>query len=86
VQPCFVLAPVGDLALPTTINTTDSPLCSTDVMDVPVGLCVNARGHDRTRAVASFATALADAVLAGDHERARALAEELQGAPGALAV
>ena len=50
----------------------------------------DARGHERTRAVASLATALAEAVVAGDHERARALAEEVRalhrvaGAPGAI--
>jgi integrase len=38
----------------------------------------DARGPSRTRTVASLATALADAVLVGDHERARALAEELR--------
>jgi hypothetical protein len=43
----------------------------------------DARGSSRTQAVASLATALADAVLAGDHERARTIAEELRalGAP-----
>jgi hypothetical protein len=50
----------------------------------------DARGHERTQAVASLATALADAVLAADQERARVLAEELQGlqrmagGPGAI--
>ena len=46
----------------------------------------DARGPSQTQAVARLATALADAVLAGDHERARALAEELralEAAPGA---
>jgi hypothetical protein len=38
----------------------------------------DARGNERTRAVASLAIALADAVLASDHEPARALAEELR--------
>jgi hypothetical protein len=38
----------------------------------------DARGPSRIQAVASLATALADAVLAGDHDRARALAEELR--------
>jgi len=48
------------------------------------------RESSSTSAVASLATALADAVLAGDHERARALAEELRelagGAPTLRAV
>jgi hypothetical protein len=38
----------------------------------------DARGSLRTQAVASLAIVLAEAVLAGDHERARALAEELR--------
>lgn len=35
--------------------------------------------HDRTRTVAGLATALAAAVLTGDHPRARELAERIQG-------
>src|SRR5678816_2264637 len=38
--------------------------------------CVTRTDIDRRVTVASLATALADAVLASDHERARALAEE----------
>jgi hypothetical protein len=45
VKPCFPTAPTGDLTLPSAIDTTDSPLCSTDVMDVPAGLCVIARAN-----------------------------------------
>ena len=45
VKPCFASAPTGDLTLPAMINTTNDPLCSTDVMDVPAGLCVIARAN-----------------------------------------
>src|SRR5262245_29628780 len=45
VRPCFLSAPAGDLTLPPTVNTTDSPLCSTEVMDVPAHLCVIARAN-----------------------------------------
>ncbi len=43
VRPCFPSAPTGELTLPATLNTMNSPLCSTDVTDVPAGLCVIAR-------------------------------------------
>ena len=45
VRPCFLSAPTGDLTLPLAIDTTNSLLCSTDVMDVPAGLCVIARAN-----------------------------------------
>jgi hypothetical protein len=64
----------------------ESPsVASTVRQDPPVsdgdpGSEQDARGASRTRTVASLATALAEAVLAGDDERARALAEELRAA------
>ena len=45
----------------------------------------DARGHERTQAVASLTTALVEAVLAGDQERTRALAEELRELEALLA-
>ncbi len=48
------------------------------VSDGDPGSEQDARGALRTGTVASLATALAEAVLAGDDERARALAEELR--------
>jgi hypothetical protein len=53
------------------------------VTDGDPGSAPEAGGSSRTQAVPSLATALADAVLAGDHERARALAEELRTLPAA---
>lgn len=44
-KPCFRPAPTGDLTLPAAINTTNDPLCSTDVMDVPASLCVIGRAN-----------------------------------------
>jgi len=52
------------------------------VTDGEPGADQDARGHERTQAVASLATALADAVLAGDQARARVLAEELRELAG----
>lgn len=59
------------------------PAVSTDredrsVTDGDRGSAPDAGGPSRTQAVARLATALADAVLAGDHEQARVLAEELR--------
>ena len=48
------------------------------VSDGDPGSEQDARGASRTRTVASLATALAEAVLAGDHEQARAIAAELR--------
>jgi len=48
------------------------------VTDGEPGCDPDARGHERTQAVANLATVLAEAVLAGDQERARALAEMLR--------
>lgn len=48
------------------------------VSDGDPGSDPDARGASRTRTVASLATALAEAVLTGDHEQVRALAEELR--------
>jgi hypothetical protein len=48
------------------------------VTDGEPGAERDARVASRTQVVASLATALADAVLAGDHERARALAEKIR--------
>jgi hypothetical protein len=45
VRPCFPSAPTQDLTLPAAINTTNDPLCSTEVTDVPAGLCVIARAN-----------------------------------------
>jgi hypothetical protein len=48
------------------------------ISDGDPGSDPDARGPSRTKLVASLATRLADAVVAGDHEQARALAEELR--------
>ena len=40
VTPCFTAEPVGDLTLPSMINTTNDPLCSTAVTNVPSTICV----------------------------------------------
>jgi hypothetical protein len=48
------------------------------VSDGDAGSEQDVRGASRTGTVASLATALAEAVVAGDHERARALAAELR--------
>lgn len=68
------MTPLGLERVPVATSVREDP----PVTDGEPGGEQDARGHERTRAVASLATALADAVLAGDHERARALAEELQ--------
>jgi hypothetical protein len=62
----------------------ESPsVASTIRQDPPVsdgdpGSEQDARGASRTGTVASLATALAEVVMAGDHERARAIAEQLR--------
>jgi len=66
--------PLGLEPVPVAASVREDP----PVTDGDPGGGQDARGHERTRAVASLATALADAVLAGDQERARALAEKLR--------
>ena len=65
---------VGIEAVSAAPKVPEDPL----VTDGEPGSEQDARGHERTQVVASLATALADAVPSGDHERARALAEELR--------
>lgn len=65
------------------VGIESASVASTIRQDLPVtdgtpGSDHDARGSSRTRPVARLATALADAVLAGDREWARALAEELR--------
>jgi len=69
-----VVTPLGLERVPVATSVREDPL----VTDGEPGSELDARGHERTQAVASLATALADAVLSGDHERARALAEEVR--------
>jgi predicted nuclease of predicted toxin-antitoxin system len=69
-----VVTPLGLERVPVATSVREDPL----VTDGDPGSDQDARGHKRTRAVASLATALAEAVLAGDQERARVLAEKLQ--------
>jgi len=69
-----VVTPLGLERVPVATSVREDP----PVTDGEPGAEQDARGHEQTRAVASLATVLADAVLAGDHERARALAEALQ--------
>lgn len=71
-----VVTPMG-LESPSVASTVREDL---RVTDGDPGSEQDARGASRTRIVASLATALAEAVLAGDDERARALAEELRAA------
>jgi len=40
VRPCFPSAPSGDITLQAAIDTTNDPMCSKTVTDVPAGLCV----------------------------------------------
>jgi hypothetical protein len=69
-----VVGVVGIEAVPgTSTIRTDPPVTDGDTTSGQ-----DVHGSSRTRTVASLATALADAVLASDHERARALAEELR--------
>lgn len=70
----------GDIVSGYTRATSAAFLRRTDplVTDGDTTSGQDVHGSSRTRAVASLATALAVAVLASDHERARALAEELR--------
>lgn len=65
---------MGLEAAPATSSVRENPLVS----DGDAGSGVDAAGPSRTQLVASLATRLADAVVAGDQEQARALAEELR--------
>ena len=69
-----VVTPLGLERVLVAPSVREDPLVS----DGDPGFEQDDRGHERTRAVASLATALADAVLAGDQERATALAQELR--------
>jgi len=60
------------------VTATSSVREDPPVSDGDPGSGPDARGLSRTQLVASLATRLAEAVLAGDHERARAIAEELR--------
>jgi hypothetical protein len=70
----------------------ESPsVASTVRQDLPVtdgdpGSGPDAGEPSRTQLVASLATRLAEAVLAGDHEQARAIAAELRGLEACSAV
>ena len=66
------MTPLGLERVPVATSVREDP----PVTDGEPGFDPDARGHERTQAVASLATALAEAVLAGDQEVARALAEE----------
>jgi len=68
------VTPTGLEAAPATSTVCENPL----ITDEDAGFGPDARGPSRTQLVASLATRLADAVVAGDQEQARALAKELQ--------
>jgi hypothetical protein len=69
-----VVTPMGLEGVTATSSVREDP----PVSDGDPGSGPDARGPSRTQLVASLATRLADAVVAGDQEQARALAEELQ--------
>ena len=68
------VTPMGLEAAPATASVRQDP----QVSDGDAGSGPDAGGPSQTKLVASLATRLAEAVLAGDHEQARALAEELR--------
>ncbi len=59
-------------------SPTSAVRVNPQVSDGDAGSGPDAGGPSRTQLVASLATRLADAVVAGDQEQARALAEELR--------